>query len=224
MVRLHMVVEGQTEEEFVNSVLVEHLGRFQIVTDVRCVETSRRGAIIHRGGTTDYSKAKKDLRLWMKEDYRPDVYFTTMFDLYALPDDFPSFTEAKKCRGPYQRVEQLENAFAKDIEHRRFIPYIQLHEFEALLLADPAKFKFWFVEYADQVNNLVQMCQKFDSPELINDGEYTAPSKRIIKEIPPYAGAKVSAGPAIAQRIGLAVIRLKCPHFNKWLSQLESLQ
>ena len=41
MIRLHLVVEGQTEEEFVNSVLVDYLGQFQISTDARCVLTSR---------------------------------------------------------------------------------------------------------------------------------------------------------------------------------------
>lgn len=41
MIRLHVVAEGQTEEAFVNSVLADHLGAFDVSTDVRCVETSR---------------------------------------------------------------------------------------------------------------------------------------------------------------------------------------
>jgi hypothetical protein len=58
---------------------------------------------------------------------------------------------------------------------------------------------------------------------LINDGEETAPSKRIGKEIPDYLGAKPTAGPIIAGKIGLETMRMKCPHFNEWLTKLENL-
>ena len=38
-----------------------------------------------------------------------------------------------------------------------------------------------------------------------------------------YAVMKVSAGPIIAERIGLQTLRTKCEHFDKWLDKLESL-
>jgi hypothetical protein len=41
MIRLHMIVEGQTEEGFVRSVLINHLGNFDVSTDVRRAETGR---------------------------------------------------------------------------------------------------------------------------------------------------------------------------------------
>jgi len=69
----------------------------------------------------------------------------------------------------------------------------------------------------------VQLCEKYDTPEKINDGNETAPSKRIIKEFPEYAPAKATAGPIIANSIGLPTIRKKCPHFNEWLTKLEQL-
>ncbi len=84
MIRLNMIVEGQTEEAFVNLVLVDHLGHFGISTSIRCVETGRKKNQIFRGGMISYKKAKKDISLWMKEDRKPDAFFTTMFDLYAL--------------------------------------------------------------------------------------------------------------------------------------------
>jgi hypothetical protein len=223
MIRLHTVVEGQTEEEFVRSVLAMHLGAFDISTDVRCVETGRRRATIYRGGVRSYTHVKKDLTLWMKEDRRPDAYFTTMFDVYRLPDDFPAFAEARKHTDSYRRVSHLEEAFAADLAHPRFVPYLQLFEFEALLLADPPKLADWFVGHETAVQTLVATISRFSSPELIDDGEETAPSKRIIKVIPAYAGAKVSTGPAIVARIGLPVIRGKCRHFDTWLGRLEGL-
>lgn len=233
MIRLHMVVEGQTEEEFVNSLLVNHLGAYDISTDVRRVETSRRSARFRRSGTIDakifrgglggYEKAKGDLLRWMKEDQNSDAYFTTMFDLYALPEEFPGFAEAKRL-APYDRVNALEDAFAADLTHRKFIPYIQLHEFEALILSEPSKFTSRFIEHSRGIQNLVEACESFPSPELINDDPNKAPSKRIIREIPDYKGTKASAGPLIAQNIGLQTIRQKCPHFNEWLGKLENIE
>jgi hypothetical protein len=61
------------------------------------------------------------------------------------------------------------------------------------------------------------------SIEHINDGFETAPSKRIIDLIPEYYGRKVSAGPDIAEYIGLSVIRAKCPHIDGWLKALHDL-
>jgi hypothetical protein len=104
-----------------------------------------------------------------------------------------------------------------------FLPYIQLYEFEALILSDPEKFSVRFIEHDRQIKRLAELCLSFVSPELINDGQQTAPSKRIIKEIPEYEGAKASAGPLIAKEIGIKTMREKCPHFNNWLTKLEKL-
>lgn len=223
MIRLHVVAEGQTEEELVNSVLADHLGAFDISVDVRCVETGRHKGKIHRGGMLDYRRAKKDLDLWMKEDRKPDAFFTTMFDLYALPDDFPGFAAARREPDPHRRVEALEASLAIDVAHQRFVPYLQLHEFEALLLSDPTCFRSRFREHEEGIQKLITICAAFASPELIDDGPQTSPSKRIAQQIPEYAGAKRSAGPLLAARIGLDAIRRKCPHFSAWLDMLEQL-
>jgi len=89
MIRLHIIVEGQTEEAFVKRVLRDYLGHFNIVTDVRCVETSRGSLRIYRGGMIDYGRVRRDVIRWMKEDRNRDACFTTMFDLFRLPRDFP---------------------------------------------------------------------------------------------------------------------------------------
>ena len=67
------------------------------------------------------------------------------------------------------------------------------------------------------------MTSEFGSPELINDREDTAPSRRIIGAIPEYGGMKASAGPIVAERIGLPTLRLRCEHFGQWLGRLEGL-
>ncbi|CAD5931809.1 hypothetical protein PCC7805_01346 [Planktothrix agardhii] len=223
MIRLHIIAEGQTEEEFVNTILTEHLGCFNISTDVHCITTKRTRTKVFRGGLPSYQKIKKDIIFWLRQDKHPEARFTTMCDLYALPNDFPEFEEAQKISDPYERVEQLENALFQDINDSRFIPYIQLHEFEALILSEPIKLEERFPNYQSEVKKLVSLCQSFESPELINDGEQTAPSKRIIQAIPSYEGAKVSVAPLMAQKIGLENIRQKCPHFNQWIERLENL-
>ena len=143
-----------------------------------------------------------------------------MFDLYALPDDFPGGTQAKTRVDCYKRVEMLEAAMKQDIDDSRFIPYIQIHEFEALILSDPQQLDWEYLEHDRPINNLKSMVDG-QNPELINDGPTTAPSKRILAEIPEYD--KVAAGAAVAAKIGLSTLRQKCRHFNDWLTGLEQL-
>lgn len=159
----------------------------------------------------------------MKEDQNSDAYFTTMFDLYALPEDFPAFKQAKQYQSPYEQIIILEAGLAQDIKHPRFIPYIQLHEYEALLFSDPAKFDWFFIDHVDQIQQLIEIAGAHQSPELINDTPENAPSKRIIRILPDYEGVKSSAGPLIAQKIGISTMRARCPHFHEWLKKLESL-
>lgn len=115
---------------------------------------------------------------------------------------------------PRQRVQLLEEAFANDIDDRRFIPHIQLHEFEAILFVDPSAFGTFYADCADQVVALNTIAQTHQSPEDIDDGLQTAPSKRIIDQFPDYEGAKRTAGPQIAARIGgfnsRKVLALRC--------------
>jgi Domain of unknown function (DUF4276) len=224
MRRLNVLAEGQTEEAFVNEVLAPHLAGYGVMTRARCVTTGRgrhRPDIVHRGGLPSYAKTRRDLERWLTEDGA--AVFTTMFDLYALPNDFPGFEAARRLLDPYARVQHLERSLATDIPDHRLVPYFQLHEFEALLFSDPAKFDWEYLEHDHQIRRLIEIAEAHDSPELIDDGPETAPSKRIIKHIPEYAFQKASAGPLIARQIGLERMRERCPHFGEWLETLESL-
>lgn len=225
MRRLHVLAEGQTEEAFVNQVLAPHLAGFDVVSDVRCVTTGsdrRRRDIVYRGGMREYGKVQRDLKRWMAED--GTAAFTTMFDLYALPRDFPGYPDASRMNDSYARVRHLEQELAAAFgDDRRLIPYIQLHEFEALLFSDPDKFDWHYIEHDPQIERLVRLASQFESPELIDDGERTAPSKRIIAEIPEYEFQKTTAGPLIANQIGVQAMRDRCPHFAEWITRLEAL-
>jgi hypothetical protein len=180
---------------------------------------------VHRGGVVRYLPFKNDIVRWLKQDWQSDARFTTMIDLYGLPTDFPGYDEARKISDCYQRVGKLEEALKADIGDGRLIPYIQLHEFEALLLSSPETFTCYsqYSQMKSQVERLSKLCAQYGTPERIDDGEQTAPSKRIGTEIPGYLRAKPSAGPIIAAAIGIAAMRAKCPHFDQWLRGLEQL-
>jgi Domain of unknown function (DUF4276) len=99
-----------------------------------------------------------------------------------------------------------------------------LHEFEAILFSDPSCFRYSYEDHEKQIAELPKIADGYANPELIDDGQQTAPSKRIISQIPDYEDAKPAVGPDVAILIGLEAIRAKCPHFNAWLSRLETLR
>lgn len=221
-IRLHIIAEGQTEERFVKDCLAEYLGRFQVITDVRCVKTGKDRNRVYKGGLTNYQKLKNDIVRWLREDQNSDARFTTMVDFYDLPKDFPGKESFEGLNDPYDKVEAAERAFAADIGDRRFIPYLQLHEFEALVLANPKNLGEEYFDREREIEELEAVLAGFNgNPELINSGRFTAPSKRIKVLIPEYR--KVLAGPFLAELEGLSSLREKCRHFNAWIEKLSTL-
>ena len=223
MVRLYLFAEGQTEQTFANMILKNHLAHFGVFLHrPALIAHGRKKGKTLRGGGSKYLPMKNDIRKLLAQEKGPAVFFTTMIDLYAIPTKFPGMAEGKRLRDlPYKRVEALEKAFAKDIGDPRFLPFIQLHEFEAYLFADPNCLSLFYDHHKKQIAELNAIASKYDSPELIDDQPHSAPSKRIISTFPDYR--KTIEGPLVAEQIGLDTIRAKCPHFAKWLSRLENL-
>lgn len=225
MVRLYLFAEGQTEQTFADNLIKPHLAQYQVFmhNPVLIAHAKKKGRV-HRGGGHNYIPMKNDIMRFLKQEKSSEVFFTTMIDLYAIDPDFPGLAEAESIRqDPLRRVEFLEQRFAADLGDKRFIPYIQLHEYEAYLFSDPACFEYLSAESTKEIEALQSVANQYQTPELINDGQQTAPSKRIMAQFPDYEKAKSTFGPQLAERIGLQVIRSTCPHFNQWLSKLESL-
>lgn len=222
MIRLHFVVEGQTEETFVRDVLSVDLEAYDIFADAHRVTTGRRRGRTFRGGLVSYAHLRNDLKRWASEDRRADARFTTMIDLYRLPPDFPEAARFSPSGDPLSRVQSLEEAFGRDISEPRFLPFIQLHEFEALLFSDPAAFQAAFPNRSKQIEELYRIRDAFPSPEYIDNGESTSPSKRICQLFPDYE--KQVSGALIAARIGLESMAAECAHFGSWLAALRALR
>lgn len=216
-------VEGQTEAAYVQRVLRRHLANFGVmVMGSVLVQTKRRRGRVHRGGGRRYRSAREELARLLKQHKGRDVRFTTMFDLYGLYADFPAIDAAAAQRhDPYARVKTLEAALAQDVGDSRLIPYVQLHEFEAILFCDPTVFARIFENAERGIAELSAVRAAAASPERINDGDATAPSKRILQAFPQFD--KLRDGLAAAELIALDIVRSQCPHFAAWLERLESL-
>ena len=213
-------MEGHAEKAFAVATLAPHLAQFSVNLQTRIVVTNRKlGA---RGGGTYFATFKGDLALLMQDQSNADVRFSSMIDLYALPQDFPKWQEAQPIEPPVLRVQFLQNAWSELVDDSRFLPFIQLHEFEALLYCNLAELEKRIEDSAQGIEALRQEVGTMP-PELINDGLTTAPSKRIIRHVPSYAKTKVRVGAPAASAIGLVELRKKCPHFDSWVARLEGL-
>ena len=218
--RLYITVEGQTEKDFADRLLKPHLASYSIDVRPRVVVTNRKMG--KRGGILDFDKIRGDLGRLMKQDRQPETRFTTMVDLHALPTAFPGWGEARKQNRPGDKVGVLETALEKEIGDTRFLPFIQLHEFEALLYCDLSELQHRIADSQPGISALQREVQDLE-PEEINEGSSTAPSKRIIRHVPIYERNKVRVGAPAAAAIGLPKLRLKCPHFGAWITKLEML-
>ena len=219
-IRLYVTVEGQAEKEFADKALKPHLANFAIEVRPRVVVTNRK--LGKRGGILDFDKIRGDIGRLMKQDTQAEARFTTMVDLYALPSEFPGWSEARKKAIPRDRVRVLEQALAEEFAEPRFLPFIQLHEFEALLYCDLAELQRRIANSETGIKALRTEVGG-TAPEDINEGAATAPSKRIIRHLPIYERNKVRVGAPAAAAIGLDTLRARCPHFGEWVSRLEAL-
>ena len=198
--------EGSTERDFVNRVLGPYLSKRGVhVCPVVCT-TSNRGGIAHKGGVSTYGMISKELKRLCG---RTDAYVvTTMFDLYGFPPDVPN------CKDP-KDVSALEEAISEDISNRKFVPYISKHEFEALLFSDVTAFES---SYPEAVQKLMKIRKEYSSPEDINNSPSTAPSKRILGQIPAFK--KTTDGITISGIIGIDEMIRQCPHFRQWIGAI----
>jgi hypothetical protein len=204
MKRLYLTVEGQTEQAFAVDVLGPHLSAFNVfVTKPRLTGPHRRrGSRIPQGGMfSTFAHVLADMKRWLLEDRSPEARFSMMVDLYSLPHDVPGHAEATALADPYAQAAMLEAALADAMQEQWFIPYIQMHEFEVLLLSDPEKFSELFEQRENKIAMLMAECDRFASPELINHGQHTHPKGRIKRYLEDYQ--ENVDGPLLAQAIGL---------------------
>jgi hypothetical protein len=208
-VELRVICEGQTEYNFVNQVLAPHL---------RLLAVHARPENLG-GGVKKFERFRKAIKAEVGRS-RPHQFVTTMIDLYALPD-YPGAPRAEGLKGA-ERASRIEETMAQEMNSSQFLPYIQVHEFEALVFVDLELLPSAFPDgLAKGTLEAIKRSVGSLDPEDINDGPATAPSKRLIQAIPEWS--KPIVGPELAGKIGLPRLRQVCPHFDAWVGQLERL-
>lgn len=221
MKKVLILVEGPTEEQFIKTVVYPYLqGKDIFVTPIILRTKYVKCGPDFKGGVRSYNQVKRDLlKLLIPND---SALISTMLDYYALPTDFPGkSTSHSNC---YESVKEIETAIITDIGARgrgKLFPYIQLHEFEALIFSSIEHLAKTFRTNDGQLKELKAIIAGFPNPEYINDRPETCPNRRLAKIYPEYK--KVIYGTIITSKIGLPRLREKCPHFNEWLTKLESL-
>jgi len=209
MIDLWVLCEGSTEVRFAEGMIRPHLE----AVSARRVGLSAQSL----DGWTNYAKTKKEIRMFLATP-SPDIRVTTMLDLYGIPAGFPGLQDWDTGQDPYARVAEIERRFRDDIADTRFIPHLQLHEFEALILVGLPRLAERHPSRESEIHRLAAKLAS-ESPELIDCAE--PPSKRILQIVPEYR--QPADGYATVQKIGLEKLRSRCRHFREWLDRLESL-
>lgn len=224
MNELVVIVEGETEQTFVRDQLAAHLALHD--TSAWPVLPGRHR---NHGGVKKWQVAEQDIIRTLKERR----YCSTMFDYYAMPRDWPGRGEAaaKQWNARARHVEkmihrQIVAAMGDKFDPKYFIPYVQLHEFEALAFADVEMLASVVGPLGRASNETLakkfsQILEEAGHPEAIDDGFDTCPSRRISGIVPAYK--KRAQGPIITARIGIETLRERCDHFAAWLERLECL-
>lgn len=225
--KLYIICEGQSEQAFVDHALAPYLyaNGCQMEICAPILKSPKVNNQSHKGGRITFLRIKSYIEKFLKQEQ--DCFITTFIDFYALGNDFPGYKEAQIITDLYNKIASLEQAFIKEINNKRVIPYLQIHEFETLYFADSDT----FTQTDDTLDtialkhikkNFEQVNAQFINPEEINNSHKTAPSKRIeqffesiqLKYKKPYYAT------LYAQSCNIKILREKCQHFNTWINQI----
>lgn len=216
MKRLLIVCEGPTEQEFCNTVLAPEFIKHDIIIGAPVIKHSQ-------GGIAPWPVLKKQL---INHLYESDLYVSMLIDYYGIKKhfNFPGWKESLDIEDKNERMHflflKMKEEFPAQLQSR-FIPYIQLHEFEGLLFSDITVIQENFTTEEVDINALQNAVNQSINPEMINNHPNTAPSKRLVKAINGYE--KVLYGNFLAMSIGLEKIKEKCPLFNEWINKLLTI-
>ena len=218
MIRIIIICEGETEKEFCNTILTPYLAKKEIFVQSPLIKK-------FMGGIVKWSELKKQITLHLKND--STSYVTTLIDYYGIYSkyDFPKWETAENEPDKNFRMDILENGMSESIDNDlryRFVPYLQLHEFEGLLFNEK---KIFFEQIPKDelvgIDELDATFSEYDNPEMINNNPESSPSHRLERIILGYN--KIVYGNILAEAIGLKRIRKKSPRFNSWIDKIEEL-
>ncbi|MCP4265361.1 MAG: DUF4276 family protein [Candidatus Brocadiaceae bacterium] len=216
-----VLAEGPTEKIFIADMVAPYLATEHSVFMTPII-ISKPG---EKGGDVRFARVKNDIELHLKQ--RMNTYLTLFVDYYGIKGDWPGLVEAKRQSKPNMKAEKINTATKVKVDSlfktfgsdRRFIPYVSMHEFEALLFSESQKAAELLHVPKHKIDEIISECGE---PENIDDSPMSAPSKRLENLSDRFK--KTSTGIAIAKAIGLAKMREHCPLFNTWLTNVANLK
>lgn len=212
---IYILCEGPSEEEFVNNILRNHFQRFEIY-DVRPILMSTSKG--HKGGDVKYERLRYNIDSLLRRE--TDIIVTTFIDFFRLRTDFPMYMQSQLQNDKLKKAEFLELALGQAVGSQRFVPYIQLHEFEGLLFAASDGFDYLTDIPEKNLKALREAVHEKENPELLNDGELTAPSKRLEALIPGFDKNKPFYGGIISDVNTIEPLLARCVRFRAWIECL----
>ena len=212
MERLVFIVEGDCELRFVEQKIIPYLYGFvpmgpEAHMNAQKITTNRK--LNRGGGNVSFAYLKNEVGRVSSQGM---PWITTFLDFFRLPHDFPGFTSDSA------RIDSIESAIKDDIGYGRLIPYIQRHEFEALLFAVTDGFDIFLTRQEKEKVDYISSC--FQNVEDINGGASTAPSKRLGSI---FGYDKVFHSELVWSDVPLELIMSRAPRFKRWLESLADI-
>ena len=215
---VYLVVEGATEQLFVERVLAPYCAMHGIY--LHPTQVPKKG---EKGGDVRFARVKTCVGNFLKQ--RSDTRVGTFFDYYGLKD-WPLLNDVRSTQGLStadiakmlndSAMSELCREFPELDVANRFVPFLAVHEFEALLFSDTT---ILAASLGIDVALADETLRTYKSPEAINTRPDKIPSRQIEKWLNGRY-IKTVQGIAIADKIGIDKMRTACQNFDNWLNRL----
>lgn len=212
MKRLVFIVEGDTEVAFIHKRMIPYLMNRGYHTAMNAQKITTNRQLHKKGSVVNFEYLSNEVK---RVAAQKNVLITTLLDFFRLPVTFPCYTTDS------HKISDIEQAVRRGVEGvdvSIFYPYIQRHELEALMYTSMDGFEI-VCDEKKELDQLRAIVDGYQTPEDINSGAETSPSKRLIKIFPAYD--KVLYGELIFEALEIDAIRARCPLFNDWVMALE---
>ncbi|SLM31790.1 conserved hypothetical protein [Desulfamplus magnetovallimortis] len=183
-IEIMIIAEGHTEKRFIDEILTPYMAAKNIFIRGQLV-----GKPGHKGGDIRFSRVEKDIAIHLKQ--RKDTFVSMFVDYYGIKKDWPGLNEARQCTSPKTIADAMNRATKKEVLSKfadhgaddRFIPFIAVHEFEALLFSD---INILASQLKVDLSTFEKILEECGEPENINNSPNSAPSIRLKRIFNPY--------------------------------------
>lgn len=208
MKRLVFIVEGDTEILLVENTIMPYLYGLGFQNPITCQTITTNRKQHKKGGVVSYGSFENELKRTFSQG---DVIITTLVDFFKLPTDFPGYTLDASL------ISNIESAVHEKFNYNPdLIPYVQLHEVEALMFSSMDGFDL-VIDDEKELEQIEAIIRTYPNPEDINNSPQTSPSKRLAKI---FNYDKTGDGEMIFDMVGIDAMLAKCPRFANWIETI----